>query len=90
MVFFESVLIVLLKVGVIGTVLEKNYCWCEQMVNDLFVLVPHLALQLNPILQPNHRCVEVDPLKVDRLENLKQEELFSLHLVPLSFILTTS
>jgi hypothetical protein len=42
------------------------------MVYDLFVLVPHL------VLQPNHHCVEVDPLKVDPLDILKQEELFYL------------
>jgi hypothetical protein len=71
------------KVGVAGTVLEKNYCWCEHMVNYLSMLIPHLALQLN------HHCVEFDPLKVDPLDILKQKELFSLQVVPLSSILAT-
>jgi hypothetical protein len=78
MVFLEYVLIVLVKVGVARTILEKNHCWCEHMVNDLSVLVLHLVLQPDPVLQPNHHCVEVDPLKVDPLDILKQEELFYL------------
>ncbi len=76
MVFFKYALIVLVKVGITGTILEKNHCWCEHMVNDLFVLVPHLALQLYLVLQPNLHCVKVDPLKVDPLDILKQEYLF--------------
>jgi hypothetical protein len=78
MVFLECVLIVLVKVGVVGTILEKNHCWCEQTVNDLSLLVPHLVLEPNPVMQPSHHCVEVDPLKVDPLDILKQEELFYL------------
>jgi len=76
MVFFKCALIVLVKVGIVGTILEKNHCWCEHMVNDLFVLVPHLALQPYLVLQPNFHCVEVDPLKANPLDILKQEYNF--------------
>jgi hypothetical protein len=62
-----------MKVGVARIILEKNHCSCEQMVNNLFMLVPHLALQHDPVLQLNHHCVGVDPLDI-----LKQEELFFL------------
>jgi len=70
MVFFKCVSIILVKVGIARTILEKNHCWCEHMVNDLFVLQPHL------ILQPNLHCVEVDPLKVDHVDILKQEYIY--------------
>ncbi len=76
MVFFKCVLIILVKVGIAGTILEKNHYWCEHMVNDLFVLVPHLAIQPYLVLQPNFHCVEGDPLKVDPLDILKQDFFF--------------